>query len=164
MDANPAVAQETSALGRMLNVIPAPGEAFEEIKERPVQQLNWLLPALIWMLVGGVAVHFIFKMDSFRYEMKKQQEKQIQLQVKKGKMTQEQADQVMSNMPPWMMAVVEGFALVTTAIYAFGIPFFWGLIIWMLCSMVYKADVEYMKAVEAAGLVSTIYILATIVA
>jgi len=32
-----------------------------------------------------------------------------------------------------------------------------------LCSMVYKADVEYMKAVEAVGLASAIYILATVV-
>jgi hypothetical protein len=163
MDANPAVVREGSALGRMLNVLPAPGEVFQEIKERPVSQPNWLIPAFIWLLMGGVALHFIFAMPSFRYEIKKQQEKQMQLQVKKGKMTQEQVDQIMANMPPWIMAVAEGFAHVTTAIYAFGIPFFWGLIIWMLCSMFYKADIEYMKAVEAAGLVSVIYILATVV-
>jgi hypothetical protein len=163
MDANPAVAGEGSALGRMLNVLPSPGEVFEEIKERPVSHANWLIPAFIWIVMGGIAIHFIFAMPSFRYEIKKQQEKQMQLRVKQGKMTQDQADQIMANMPPWIMAVAEGFALVTTAIYAFGIPFFWGMIIWMLCSMVYKADVEYMKAVEAAGLISVVYILATVV-
>jgi hypothetical protein len=163
MDANPATAKEGSALGSMFNVLPAPSEVFEEIKERPVGQPYWLVPAFIWILVGGIAVHFIFAMPSFRYEMKKQQEKQMQLQVKSGKLTQEQADNAMANMPPWVMTAIEIVGHVTTAIYAFGIPFFWGFIIWILCSKVYKADIEYMKAVEAAGLVSVIYILATVV-
>src|SRR5205085_2031655 len=124
------------------NVIPAPGEVFEEIKNHPVGHPNWLVPAFIWMLIAGVAVHFIFAMPSFRYEIKKQQEKQMQVQVEKGKMTQAQVDEIMAKMPPWIMAMVEGFAIVTTAIYAFGIPFFWGFIVWILCSKVYKADVE----------------------
>src|SRR5881394_3615685 len=107
MDANPAMAHEGSAFGRMFNVFPAPGEVFQEIKEREVSHANWILPALVWMIIGGAAVVLLFSLETFQYEMKKQQEKQIQLQVKKGKMTQAQADQVVANMPPWVMKIAQ---------------------------------------------------------
>lgn len=162
MDANPAMPQEGSAFGRMFNVLPAPGEVFHDIKEREVAHSNWLLPALVWMIIGGAAVILMFSLETFQYEMKKQQEKQFQQQVKKGKMTQEQADQIMANMPPWVMKVAQYVAAASVGIVAFVTPFFWGFIIWLLASVVYKADVEYMKGVEAAGLASMIYVLAAL--
>jgi hypothetical protein len=164
MDANPAVAEEGSAFGRMFNVLPAPGEVFQQIKERPVNHANWVLPALIWTVIGVVAVWLMFSVESFRYEIRKQQEKQIQQQIEKGKIPREQGEAFIANPPSWMMTVAKVSAMVATAIMAVSVPFFWGLIIWFLSSVVYKADVEYMKAVEAAGLASVIYILATVVA
>lgn len=147
----------------MVNVLAAPGEVFSEIKDRPEQHSNWLLPAFIWVLIGGAAVLLLFSMESFQYEMKKQQEKQMQMQVKRGKMTQEQADQIIANMPPWVMTIAKVAAVVMTAVYAFVIPFFWGFVVWLLCRTVYKADIEYIKAVEAAGLASGIYVLAAVI-
>jgi hypothetical protein len=146
----------------MFNVLPAPGEVFQEIKEREVAHSNWILPALVWMIIGGAAVILMFSHETFQYEMKKQQEKQIQMQVKRGKMTQDQADQVMANMPPWVMKVAQYVAAASVGIVAFLTPFFWGFIVWLLASVVYKADVEYMKGVEAAGLASMIYVLAAL--
>src|SRR5437870_13720749 len=96
MDQAPTIANEGSAIGRMFNVLPAPGEVFREIKERPVNHMNWLLPAIIWLVVGSALVLILFSMDTFQHEMKKQQEKAIQQQVDKGKMTQAQADQILS--------------------------------------------------------------------
>jgi hypothetical protein len=163
MESTPAVANEGSALGRMFNVLPTPGEVFEEIKERPVNHWNWLVPAFIWMVVGGALVLLMFSMESFKYEMKKQQEKALQQQVEKGKMTQAQVDQIEQNMPPWVMEIAKIFAVIATAIYAFGIPFIWGTVAWLLCVNVYKTDIEYMKAVEAVGLASAVYILGVVV-
>jgi hypothetical protein len=163
MEPTPLVAKEGSALGRMFNVLPAPGETFAEIKERPVNHANWILPAVVWMLIGGAIVWLMFSMESFRYEIKKQQEKAIQQQVEKGKIKQDQADQILANMPPWVMDVAKVFAIIVTAVYAFALPFFWGFVVWFLCVNVYKVDIEYMKGVEAAGLASVIYLLAAVI-
>jgi hypothetical protein len=164
MDANPAVTEEGSTLGRMFNVLPAPGEVFQQIKERPVNHANWVLPALIWTIVGVVAVWLMFSSESFRYEIRKQQEKQIQMQIEKGKIPRDQGEAFIANPPSWMMTIAKVSAMIATGIMAVCVPFFWGLIIWFLASVVYKADVEYMKGVEAAGLASIIYVLTTLLA
>jgi hypothetical protein len=147
----------------MLNVLAAPGEVFQEIKERPVSHANWLVPALVWMVLGGVAVFLIFSMESFQYEMKKQQEKQMELMVKKGKLTQEQADQAIANTPPWVWKIQKYVGVFAVGVMAFASPFFWGFFVWLVASVICKAEVEYMKGVEAAGLASVVYILATVV-
>lgn len=163
MEPAPSVAKEGSAFGRMLNVLPSPGEVFQEIKEKPVNHANWLAPATVWALIGAVVVWILFSMPAIQYEMKKQQEKAMQRQVTEGKLKQEQVDQILSNMPPWVMTAMKVMAVVATFVYAFGLPFFWGFVIWMLCVNIYKAEIEYMKGVEAAGLASIIYVLASVV-
>jgi hypothetical protein len=163
MAPTPLVAEDGSAFGRMFNVLPAPGETFQQIKERPVNHWNWIVPAIVWFLVASTVVVIIFSMDSFKYEMKKQQEKAFQQQVEKGKMTQAQADQIMNNMPPWAMEIGKIVAVIVTGIYAVAIPFFWGFVVWILCVKVYDADIEFMKAVEAVGLASIIYALAAVI-
>lgn len=148
---------------RMFNVLPAPGEVFQEIKERPVNHANWVVPAIIWMLIGSTLVLLIFSMPSFQYEIKKQQEKAIQQQVEKGKLKQDQADQILNNMPPWMMAVAKVFAVIATVIYSFAVPFFWGFVVWIVSAKIFNADIEFMKAVEAVGLASIVYVLAAVI-
>jgi hypothetical protein len=158
-----STAKEGSAFGRMFNVLPAPGEVFQEIKERPVNHANWAVPAVLWMIIGSVLVWYMFSVESFQHELKKQQEKAIQQQVEKGKLKQDQADQILANMPPWLMTLVKVIAIITTTVYAFGIPFFWGFVVWLLCVKVYDVEIEYMKAVEAVGLASIIYVLAAVI-
>src|SRR4051794_24774663 len=106
MDANPAVA-EGSALSRMFNVLPAPGEVFQEIKEQPVRHSNWLIPACVWTAFGIAAVVLMFSIESFRYEIRKQQEKEILRQMERGKIPREQGQAFIDPPPAWMRTAAE---------------------------------------------------------
>lgn len=162
MESTAAVA-EGSALGRMLNVLPAPGEVFQEIKERPVNNWNWVVPAVIWAVIGGACVLLLFSQRWAMAEMEKMQEKALDQQVERGKMKREDADRAIEMTKKLMPIFVKVGGTVVTAVYAFALPFFWGFVIWLLGTKVFRADFEYMKGVEAAGLASIIYVVAVVV-
>ena len=115
------------------------------------------------MIVGIVATLLLFSQDWAMYEIKKGQEKAVQQRVREGKMTQEQADQGMQFMEKFMPLFVRIAGVVATIIYAFGLPFFWGFVIWFLGNKVFKAEFEYMKGVEAAGLATIIYAISGLI-
>ena len=43
----PAPAAPMSLAARLLNVVAAPGEAFDDIKHKPVNHANWAVPATL---------------------------------------------------------------------------------------------------------------------
>jgi hypothetical protein len=167
----PLQESEGSAFGRMFNVLAAPGEVFAEIKERPVAHSNWLIPAVTWMILAITSVWILFSQDWAMREMRVMQQKAMDAKfeeaVRNGKMKQSDADNArkaaegfMDKMGPMMMKIG---AVVASFIGAFVTPFFWGLIIWLVGVKIFKADFEYMKAVEAAGIGVLIYALAGVV-
>jgi hypothetical protein len=152
-----------SVFSRMFNTVAAPGEVFAQIKDRHISHANWLVPALVHMVIASVMVLLLFSQESFMYEIKKQQSKAMDQQVAQGKMTRAQADQFEAASAGWMPVVMKVMAVLSSIMYAFGVPFFWGFIIWLLCDKVFHADVEYMKGVEAAGLALIIQTIAVII-
>ncbi len=136
----------------MFNTLAAPGEVFTELKNRPVRHSNWAVPAILYMVIGSVLVLLLFSQETFMHEIMKQQSKAMDQQVEKGKLTRAQADQFEAASAGWMPMVMKIGGVIATIGYAFGIPFFWGFVIWIVSEKVFDADVEYMKAVEAAGL------------
>jgi hypothetical protein len=163
--------KEGSAFGRMLNVLAAPSEVFTEIKERPVEHSNWIVPAITWAIAAMTMVFVLFSQDWAMREMRKMQDKAIETaldkNVAKGKMPRAQADkqkeitqQMMDRYGP-MFVKVGGS--VGALVGAFVVPFLWGFLIWFLGVKVFKADFEYMKAVEAAALGMIIYVVAATV-
>jgi hypothetical protein len=159
----PPVEQEGSAFGRMFNVLAAPSEVFAEIKERPVEHSNWVIPAIIYSVIGIACVFLLFSQDWALYEVSKTQEKAMHEQVRRGKMKQEQADQALEMTKRFMPVVVKVGGSLGALVSAFACPFFWGFVIWIFGNKLFKADFEYMKAVEAAGLANIIYALAVLV-
>jgi hypothetical protein len=154
---------ESSAFSRMFNVLAAPGEVFAEIKERPVEHSNWLVPAIVWFVVGVASIFILFGQDWAMNDLRKAQDKGIDQQVASGKITRQQADQAQDIMKRFMPLFVKVGGSVMMVVYAFGLPFFWGFIIWLAGVKFLKGDFEYMKAVEAAGLATVIYMLAGVV-
>lgn len=163
MEPAPSVAKEGSAFGRMFNVLAAPGEVYEEIKEQPVNHANWIVPAIVWTITGITCILLLFSQDWAMYEIRKGQQKAMEQQVSAGKISREQADQAAQFMERFMPVMVKVGGSVTILIMAFGLPFFWGFVIWLVGARVFKADFEYMKGVEAAGLANIIYAVAGII-
>ncbi|MGA3162814.1 MAG: YIP1 family protein [Verrucomicrobiota bacterium] len=154
----------TSLAGRLLNVFAAPGDVFDEIKTAPPCVGNWLVPILIYAVVGVISVCIMFAQPAIQQTIHDQQVKALDKQVQQGKMTQAQEDkalQVMEKfMGPTMLAIFGSFGLV---IYSFVSAFGWALVLWLAGRWLLKSQFDYMKVLEVAGLSSVIFALGMVI-
>ena len=162
-----ATARETPAttlVAKLFNVIAAPGEVFAEISIAPIRPATWLVPVLIYAVVGVITVCILFAQPTIRQIIHDEQVKALDQQVQQGKMTQAQEDQALQVMEkftgPAMMAVGGGVFMV---IFSFISVFWWALVLWLLGRWILKARFDYLKAVEVAGLASVLIVLSMII-
>lgn len=151
----PGVPAPTSLTARLMNVFIAPGEVFAEVKSSPHCFQNWLVPSLVFLLASWVGAAIMFSQDSVRHQMEEVQDaamqKQFQKQMDAGKMTQAQVNQAKAAASQFgSFGAVIG-AVVSPFFIAGLTPFWGGFIIW-LGGIVFRRRLDYMKAVEAAGL------------
>jgi hypothetical protein len=148
-----------SLAARMMNIFAAPSEVFEDIKNSPPSNSNWLVPALVLVVVGWICSGIILSQDAFRHQVSDLVEKSIQKQIEKSHMPEQQADMARkAGEISWKVQVAVGPAFI-----AFVTPFVWGLFLWLVGRWAFKAQLRYMKAVEIVGLASTIGILEAVV-
>ena len=158
----PAPAMSLTA--RLFNVFADPGEVFEEVKNGKPSAANWLVPALVYMLVGVISVVVIFSQPAIVQQIHDQQAAAMDQQVKAGKMTQAQADQAMA-----MMEKVAGpgilkiFGSVAAALGSFAHIFWWAFVLWLMALLVLKQKVPFLKMAEVAGLATMIIVLGAII-
>jgi hypothetical protein len=148
-----------SLMARMMNIFAAPSDVFDDIKNSPPSTANWLVPAVVLVVVGWICSGIILSQDAFRHQVSELVEKSIQKQIEKTHMPEQQADMARKmGEISWKVQVAVG-----PAILAFAIPFIWGLFLWWVGRKVFKAHLPFMKGVEIAGLSSTIGILEAVV-
>ena len=154
----------TSVWSRLLNVFAAPGEVFEEVKNSKPSTANWLVPALIYVVVGVVSAIVIFSQPAIVQQIHDQQEKVMDQQVKAGKLTQAQADQAMAAIDkfagPTMMII---FGCMGALFGSFIHIFWWAFILWLMGQWFLKIKFPFIQAVEIAGLTTMILVLGTAV-
>jgi hypothetical protein len=128
---------------------------FDDIKNSPASTSNWLVPAVVLVVVGWICSGIVLSQDAFRHQVTDLVEKSIQKQIEKTHMSEQQADMA-RNMGEisWKVQVAVGPAFV-----AIVTPFIWGFFLWLVGRKAFKAHLPYMKAVEIVGLASTIGIL-----
>src|SRR5215471_7463356 len=155
-----AVPPQTPAMpltAKLFNVVAAPGEVFAELSPVPVRVINWLVPVLIFAVVGVITVCILFAQPAIRQGIHDQQ-------VQQGKMTQAQEDQALQAidrfMGPMMLTV---FGSVGAVLNSFISVFWWALVLWLCGRWFLKARFNYMKAVEIAGLASVIIVLGMVI-
>ncbi len=160
----PATAPTTSLAGRLLNVFAAPGEVFDEIKAAPSSVTNWLVPVIIYSVVGVISVCIMFAQPAIQQTVHDQQVKTMDQQVQQGKMTQAQEDQALQIldkfMGPKMLAALGSVGMV---IYSCVSLFGWALVLWLLGRWVLKTQLAYMKILEVVGLSSIIIVLGMVI-
>jgi len=160
--AEPA-APATSLTGKLMNVFAAPGEVFGEVKTASARAANWLVPVVIFAVVGVVTVCVLFAQPAIRQTIHDQQVKVLDQRVQQGTMTQTQEDQALQVMDkfmgPTMLTVFGSVAVVLNSVVS---VFWWALILWLCGRWCLKARFEYMKAVEVAGLATIILVLGLI--
>jgi hypothetical protein len=152
----------TSLAGRLMNIFAAPSDVFNEVKAAGLAHANWLMPAILLILVSWLSAGLIFSQPAIRQQVSEQADKAIDRMVEKGKMSGDQAEKAKPMAEK--MAVTAGAigAAAGAPVVAFALPFWWGLILW-LGGKVLKGNFSYIKAVEVAGLANMILVLDAVV-
>ena len=154
----------TSLAGRLLNVFAAPGDVFAGIKATPSSVANWLVPVLIFAVIGTISMCIMFAQPAIQQTIHDQQVKAMDKLVQQGKMTQAQEDQALQAMEkfagPTLMAIFGSMAIV---IYGFASIFGWALVLWLAGRWWLKTPFDYLKALEVAGLSSLITVLGMVI-
>jgi hypothetical protein len=149
--------------GRLLNVFATPGDVFQEVKTAKDSAANWLVPALILILVSWAASVLIFSQDSIKHQLSEITDQAIQKQVEKSRMSEQQAEQARAMGEKWAGISAKISAALFPVLAGFLTPFIWGLFIWLVGAKMLKGDFPYMKAVEVVGLANMIAVLDVIV-
>lgn len=164
---SPASAPEapapTSLLARLFNVFATPAEVFDEVKASPPRSANWLVPTLLLLVVGWLGTWLVMSQDNVKQQISDMQEKQFQKMVEKGRMTQQQLEAqrpMMEKVGSWstQIAMLAGVPLM-----AFGMPFWYALLAWLVGNKVLRGEFTYMKAVEVSGLISMLLVLESVI-
>ena len=149
--------------GRLLNVFATPGDVFQEVQTANVATANWLVPAVLFILVSWVGAWLALSQDPIKHQLSELTDQAIQKQAEKAHMSEQQAEKVREAAAKWGTigrAITAGLGPV---LVAFASPFLWGLFLWLVSTKALKAEFAYMKAVEFAGLASMVSVLAAIV-
>ena len=154
----------TSIWSRLVNVFAAPGEVFEEVKNSQPSTANWLVPALIYVVVGVVSAFVIFSQPAILQQIRDQQAKVMDQQVKAGKLTQAQADQALAAMEKFAgPAMMIAFGCAGAVVGSFIHLFWWALVFWLMGRWFLKIKFPFLKAAEIAGLTTMILVFGTAV-
>jgi hypothetical protein len=157
-----------SFAARLLNVFAIPGEVFETVRVNRFCVANWLLPALLLAVVGVLTVIVVFSQPSIQKQVRElgdQQAKAVEQQVKAGKVTPADAEQVQAIIRWWsdpdMRKIVNSMGAVV-----FGVAnvFWWAFVLWLGGRRFLKVQFGYLKTLEVAGLALLISVLGQIVA
>jgi hypothetical protein len=147
---------------KITNVIASPGELFENVRLTGKTTSNWLIPWIIFVVVGIILGQLMLNNPSLTDQLGQMIRKGMEKSVQEGKMTQEQMDRAYEIARPgstWFrLAQTGGLAIVS-----FVLVFVLGLIYWLLGKSAMKATAPYMKVVEIVGLTLFIGMLEQVV-
>jgi hypothetical protein len=153
-----------SLVGKLMNVFAAPGDVFDEIKAAPPRTANWLVPTLIIAMISVISVCITFAQPAIQQTIHEQQVKALDQRVQQGKMTQAQEDQALQVMDRYMgPTLLAAVGSVGVVISSFVSVFWWALLLWLFGRWFLKAQFDYLKALEVAGLASVILVLSLVI-
>ena len=160
----PEPTTELSLTDKIVGVLSSPGEVFQSIADTEPKASNWAVPLVLSMVFSILFVFVVFSQPPIQDQMADAQHKAIEKSIAEGKMTQEQADQMMEKNPAkpgssmFMIfgsvgaVVVMAFALfVYSAVYLLG------------GKIVVKASAPYGKMLEVVGLSMYVGIIGAII-
>jgi hypothetical protein len=153
--------KETSLVARLLNIVAAPGEVFDEIKPRPVAAANWLVPTLLVAVLGVLSALWIGSQASIKRQQLEMQDAVFQKMVDSGKMSQADAERARRGAEA-SAGIKKLFGAIAAPVGAFVGLFLSALLVWV-GSLVFQNRFGYMRAVEIVGLAGVISALGVIV-
>jgi hypothetical protein len=154
---------QMSLAGRLMNIFAAPMEVFDSIRNVAPATANWLVPALILTVVSWTTSIIILSQEPVKHQMIEIAERPIQQQVDAHRKSEQEAERERAAIEKLVPIYAKAAAVVVAPAIAFGGPFVWGLILWLVGKMGLKASFPYLKAVEVVGLGNMILVLDTVI-
>lgn len=156
--------QEPVFLGsRIINVFAAPAEAFEGLADQNPRASHWVFPYLIFIVFSILFTYLLFVNEPLKNQIFDLQGRAMQAQVEKGQMTQQQADQIRSQMEGTGVGLFLLFGSIPQ-IFLFSVYYFGGAFaLWLTARFVWKSPARYGKYLEIYGLASWIGVLGYLV-
>jgi hypothetical protein len=152
-----------SLVSRLANILAAPGEVFDQLKEATSSVANWMAPAVLLMVVSWIGAWFIFAQPVIQQQLTEIQDKAFQKAIAKQHLSKEQAETAREAAAKYAGLGTKIMAAVAPVMAGILIPVWWGLLVWLIGTKVFKAQFPFMKAIEVAGLANMITVLEAIV-
>lgn len=154
-----------SLAARLLNVFAIPRATFEDVRVSRHSIGTWILPLLLAWVVGTATVWLTFCQPGVLQDFRRNSEERIQRLVAEKKMTQSNADKNLKfanslSHPQVARSLFSAAAAVISALRVFG----WAFLLWLLATLFLKVRLDFLKALEVAGLASMITVLGNVVA
>jgi hypothetical protein len=157
---------EMSHTDKLVGVFSEPGKTFEKMAKFPIKTVDWIIPLLVLIVVIILASVVLRSNPAIKRDMivktTVRVEKQFNEAVKKGQMTQEQADQQLEKMRENMeqggtLTLIS--TIIATPIFIFIVFFFMSAIYLILAKLILKGDGSYKDVMAVYGLTHYISIL-----
>lgn len=144
---------DTTLSSKLMDVFISPGEVFESVKNSPPNAANWIVPLVINIVLSIIFALVIYSQPTIMQRVTDAQSQKFQEMVKKGKMTQQQADQAQAAAQKFMGATfLKIVSSVGAVIGGLAKLFLIALLLWLLGKFAFHATFSYMHALEVAGL------------
>jgi hypothetical protein len=150
---------EMSLAGRLFNILATPGEVYDYVRTKAHAPANWLVPAILLLLVGWIGIAVVFSQPTIKQQLTEMTDKAIQQQAQKTNMPEQQLEKMRDVI---IMSQKISFVALPV-VQAFVFPFIWGLYLWVVGGLLMKGGFGYMKAVEVVGLSNVISVLEAVV-
>jgi len=155
--------QSSSFASRATDVFASPSNLYNEVGQASVQTTSWLIPFLVSLILGILFTFSIFNNPALKQQIFDTQAQAMKKSVAEGKMTQEQADQIVERMESsgstMFIAFGVGGAVLWLSVTYFGVS----LVLWLTAKMAFKFTGLYSKMLETFALSSLIGILGGII-
>jgi hypothetical protein len=148
-----APSEPSSLTDRLANVICAPSEVFEEIRNVPVRASNWLVPLILACIATVIYINIAFSQPAVLRAIQEQRENAVRKKVAAGSITQAQADQAAAMTERFLTpTILKIFASGGAILATVGGLFLMGVGIWLALKCCTKSTLNYMKVIEICGL------------
>jgi len=156
-------ARKTSLLGRLINVIAAPGEVFDEVRSAPPSAANWLVPVVLVTIASILSFAIIFSQPFAQHQFREGMEKGMDQQVAAGKLPADKAAEIKEQFDKVPIWIFLAGGVVMSAIYGGVSLTWWALVVWVAGRRLARGSISFSKAFEVSGLSMMIYLLGVVV-
>jgi hypothetical protein len=157
------IPSEMSFSDKVVNVISAPGELYAYVAQEGKKSSNYTIPLLLSIVMGMLFMFVVFSQPAIKDQMAEQQDKALQQQVEKGKLTADQYEKAKEMTPKPGSPIFLIFGSVGVAIVMVLVLYGSALAYWLVGKYAFKVNIPFGKVAEVVGLSMYIMIIGSIV-